>query len=319
MRYISVFMYRYGIICRRKRRIDNFKNRDRRFFICGNSNIDKYIKRKRKLRRANSDYNADIYKTAGISDNSVLDLDYDLSTVRKMVLYEIKRTKVIAGTSQDDSSYDDLLGNKYMSASVVVYQDSLLDKYRSNGTRDSYGFYVYTNMKWEKTPLTRSKDFFAISWNNWVMRAVNSSTVSTAACYDENGEIWRHAEAGANIKYSGSINSAQTGSSYYKYSKDVERYIESNVTESSSGLCYQFKLPSNVASNEISIRYDDFEIEGRHVLWSNRSFNIYIGYAHRQLLTDNIKASISLDGMISFSSLGAGKAYFPKNPVVVTI
>ena len=56
---------------------------------------------------------------------------------------------------------DDLLGNKYMSASVVVYQDSLLDKYRSNGTRDSYGFYVYTNMKWEKTPLTRSKDFFA--------------------------------------------------------------------------------------------------------------------------------------------------------------
>lgn len=68
------------------------------------SNIDKYIKRKRKLRRANSDYNADIYKTAGISDNSVLDLDYDLSTVRKMVLYEIKRTKVIAGTSQDDSS-----------------------------------------------------------------------------------------------------------------------------------------------------------------------------------------------------------------------
>ncbi len=68
------------------------------------SNIDKYIKIKRKLRRANSDYNADIYKTAGISDNSVLDLDYDLSTVRKMVLYEIKRTKVIAGTSQDDSS-----------------------------------------------------------------------------------------------------------------------------------------------------------------------------------------------------------------------
>lgn len=34
------------------------------------------------------------------------------------------------------------------------------------------------------------------------MRAVNSSTVSTAAYYDENGEIWRHAEAGANIKYS---------------------------------------------------------------------------------------------------------------------
>ena len=154
----------------------------------------------------------------------------------------------------------------------------MYDKYNNQNKFIAYGFECSFSMNWLKEPVYKMKDYFTFCADNG---AYTEDDVECTLIADVRSE------------------SPTFGVEYFTLS------TAANVADKTSGWpIFYFNLYNDVFTSNSSVDYSNFRISARARIFSQNNFLIRMCYAHKQLVSGDLKPTISISTSgpsISFS------------------